>query len=254
MAARYCSSVCGRYTLASPAETVVACFGLDDAADVPELAPRYNIAPTQAVAAVRALPGQADDPGAEPKRVLEMRRWGLVPPWAKAIAGPALFNARSETLPDRPAFRSAYRRQRCLIPADGFYEWRTVSGRRLPFHIRRVDRRPFAMAGLHACWRPATGDPIESCTIVTTRANALLAPLHDRMPVILSPEAWRAWLDPRTEDTASLSELLRPAEASGWVAYAVDPRVNRARHDVPANVEPLFDESPPIDVPDPAAR
>jgi len=223
-------------------EAIAASFGLGGADGVPELAPRYNIAPTQPVAAVRALPNEPEAGRSAPKRVLEMRRWGLVPHWAKAISGPTLFNARAESLPDRPAFRASFRRHRCLIPADGFYEWRAASGRRLPFHIRRADRAPFAMAGLHACWCPADGEPVDSCTIVTTRANALLAPLHDRMPVILPPEAWAAWLDPDSEGTVSILELLKPVEAVGWVAYAVDPQVNRARHDDPANIEPLFDE------------
>ncbi|HKJ25003.1 MAG TPA: SOS response-associated peptidase, partial [Myxococcota bacterium] len=124
-------------------------------------------------------------------------------------------------------------------------EWRAVSGRRQPFHQRRADRAPFAMAGLYDCWRPAEGEPVASCTIVTTEANALLAPLHDRMPVILEPEAWDAWLDPESRDTDALSALLRPAPVEGWVSYAVDTRMNRARHDEASNVEPIFDEGPP---------
>jgi putative SOS response-associated peptidase YedK len=241
MAARYCSSVCGRFTLASPAETIADVFGLADPEEVPELAPRYNIAPTEPVLTVRA---RREGAGAA-RRVAETRRWGLVPHFAKEIAGPPLFNARAETLARRPAFRDAFRRHRCLVPADGFYEWQAVSGRRQPFHQRRADGAPFAMAGLYACWRPEEGEPVTSCTIVTTAANALLAPVHDRMPVILDPADWDAWLDPDARDPDALAALLRPAPEAGWVSYAVDPRVNRARHDEPTNVEPLFDEPRP---------
>ena len=203
--------------------------------------PWVQIAPTETIWTVRA---RGEEPGG-PGRDLEPRRWGLVPHFAKEIAGPPLFNARAETLARRPAFRDAFRRHRCLVPADGFYEWRAVSGRRQPFHQRRADGAPFAMAGLWDCWRPPEGDPVASCTIVTTRANDLLAPLHDRMPVILAPEVWDAWLDPASHETEALTALLQPAPAEGWVSYAVDVRVNQARHDEPSNVEPVFDEGPP---------
>ena len=224
--------MCGRFTLASPAEVVAKDFALDD---VPELAPRYNIAPTEPVAAIRVCSA---------RRVFEHRRWGLVPAWARDAGGPPLFNARAETLARKPAFRDAFRLRRCLVPADGFYEWRAVSGRRQPFHLRRADGAPFAMAGLYERWRPAGGEALESCTVITTAANALLAPLHDRMPVVLPAEAWEAWLDPTGRDVEALSPWLRPAPEAGWLAYPVDPRVNQARHDEPGNVEPLFDGAP----------
>jgi len=233
IAARYCSSVCGRFTLASPAETIASSFGLADPEEVPELAPRYNIAPTEPVATIRA--GSAG-------RVLELRRWGLVPHWAKDAGGPPLFNARAETLERKPAFRDAFRRHRCLVPADGFYEWTDASTRRQPFYFRRADRAPFAMAGLYASCRPAQGEALESCTLVTTEANDLLAPIHDRMPVILPPEAFDPWLDPDLRDVEALARWLRPAPGEGWLSYPVDPSVNQARHDEPRNVEPLFDE------------
>lgn len=216
-------------------------FGGGDCEDVPELAPRYNIAPTEPVAVIRAGRGA---------RVLETRRWGLVPHWAKQATGPPMFNARSETLAEKPAFRDAFRQRRCLVPADGFYEWFSVSGRRQPFHFRRKDGAPFAMAGLYADWQPPTGEtllagpPVASCTIVTTRANALLAPIHDRMPVLLPPEAIEDWLDPEPREAGSLARWFEPASEEGWLSYPVDPRVNRARNDDPANVEPLFDEVP----------
>lgn len=244
--------MCGRFTLASPAETIAETFGLTDPEEVPELSPRYNIAPTERVATIR------ETAEGDRRRVLEMRRWGLVPHFADRVAGPPLFNARAETVATRPAFRAAFRRHRCLVPADGFYEWRAVSGRRQPFHLRRADRAPFALAGLYARWRPPAGEgdgpdadagaregegaePVDSCTILTTEANALLAPIHDRMPVILPPEAWDAWLDPAVRDRDALRALLRSADPEGWVSYPVDPRMNRASHDDPSNVEPVFD-------------
>ena len=236
--------MCGRFTLASPAETITETFGpfgpADDGSDeVPELAPRYNIAPTQSVAVIR----ETARPGGTGRR-LEIRRWGLVPHFARRLSGPPLFNARAETLAQKPAFRDAYRRRRCLIPADGFFEWRSVSGRRQPFHIRRQDGAPFGMAGLWETWRPAAGEGIDSCTIVTTRANALVAPLHDRMPVILPNEAFAPWLDPAPQSPDALAHWLEPAPDEGWIAYPVDPQVNHARHDAPSNVEPIFDEAP----------
>jgi len=246
MTARYCSSVCGRFTLASPAETIAGEFGLSDTEEVPELAPRYNIAPTEPVAAVRVASTEGGE--GPPGRLLETRRWGLVPHWAKKLEGPPWFNARAEGLTERPAFRDAFRRHRCLIPADGFYEWQAVSGRRQPFYQRRRDGAPFAMAGLYATWRPEEGEPVASCTIVTTAANPLLAPLHDRMPAILSPEDWEAWLDPDSRDTDALTALLGPADDAGWVSYAVDTQVNRAKNDDASNVEPLFDEGLPEDM------
>jgi putative SOS response-associated peptidase YedK len=224
--------VCGRFVLASPKEVIAETFALDE---VPELAPRYNIAPTELVAAIRVASG---------RRVLERRRWGLVPAFAREAGGPPLFNARAETLARKPAFRDAFRRRRCLVPADGFYEWSEVSGRRQPFHLRRADGAPFAMAGLYERWRPAEGEALDSCTVITTQANALLAPLHDRMPVIVPAGSWEAWLDPDRRDVEALAPLLVPAPVDGWLAYPVDPRVNRARHDEPGNVEPLFDVAP----------
>jgi len=236
--------VCGRFTLATPAQTIAAVFGLadpEDGEEIPELAPRYNIAPTETVVTIRA---RADGAGTL-RRMLEPRRWGLVPHFAREIAGPPLFNARAETLSHRPAFRDGFRRRRCLVPADGFYEWRAVSGRRQPFHQRRVDGAPFAMAGLYDDWRSGTDEPVASCTVITTKANALLAPLHERMPVILAASDWDAWLDPERYDMDALSALLRPAPEEGWVSYAVDTAVNRAKHDAPSNVEPLFDLGSP---------
>jgi len=230
MAARYCSSVCGRYTLAAPAETVAEAFGIEA---VPGLAPRYNIAPTEPVPVVRA---------AERGRVLEMRRWGLVPHWAREPGGPPLFNARAETVAGKPAFREPFRLRRGLAPADGFYEWREAAGRRQPWHVRRRDGGLFAIAALWETWKPPDGETLASCTFLTTEANDAVRPIHDRMPVILPPERWDAWLDPGERDPGRLGALLVPADPALFTAYPVDPRVNRAEHDEPANVEPLFDD------------
>lgn len=233
--------MCGRFTLASPAETLAGTFGSfegsDDAEEVPELAPRYNIAPTEPVAVIRDVRA-----GEAPRRRLEQRRWGLVPHFAEKIQGPPLFNARAETLGRKPAFRDAFRRKRCLVPADGFYEWMAVSGRRQPFYFRREDGGPFAMAGLWDRWQPPEGPPLESCTIVTTRANALLAPVHERMPVVLPEEAWPVWLDPEPRPPEDFTPWLAPAPTEGWTSYPVDTAVNRSAHDEPSNVRPLFDD------------
>ncbi len=229
--------MCGRFTLASPAETLDGDFGPFDAGqdpeDVPELAPRFNIAPTQPVATVRAT--------TEGRRALELRRWGLVPHFSREASGAPLFNARAETVAAKPSFRDAFQKRRCLIPADGFYEWFRVAERRQPFYVRRKDGRAFAMAGLFEHWEAEGADPIDSCTIVTTEANALLAPIHDRMPVILSKEGVDAWLDAQTHEPHALDPWLVPAPAEDFCKFPVDPRVNRWSWDDPSSVEPLFE-------------
>jgi len=174
-------------------------------------------------------------------------RWGLVPAWAKDLSfGSKAINARSETAPDKPAFRDAFRRRRCLVPADGFYEWSaSEGGRRHPFLIRRVDRRPFAFAGLWERWAPPGADPVETFTILTTTPNAVVARLHDRMPVILPREAFAPWLDPDLRDVDALRPLLVPAPAADWEALAVGVFVNRPDVDAPVCAEPLEEEESP---------
>jgi len=224
--------MCGRFTLRTPASELVRHFLLDAA---PDLAPRYNIAPTQPVAAVRrARPGL--------QRELAMLRWGLVPSWAKdpAIAGRTI-NARAETVASRPSFRSAFRRRRCLIPADGYYEWQKIGNKKEPYLIRMADDRPFGFAGLWEYWEGSAASrvqgPIESCTIITTAANDLTREIHDRMPVIVRPADYAAWLDPELDDATELQALLRPCH---WAAMTVDrvgTHVNSPKNDDPRCIE-----------------
>lgn len=220
--------MCGRFTLAVPAEQVAAQFQLPTA---PELAPRYNIAPTQQIAVVRA--GDAD-------RTLSMMRWGLVPSWAKELSiGARMINARAETAAEKPAFRSAMKQRRCLIPADGFYEWQAQPGGKQPFHIRMADGRPFAFAGLWEQWRTPEGQWLETCTILTTSANELMRQLHDRMPVIIPPEQYALWLDPALHDTEPLQELLTPYPAEEMTARPVSKAVNKVGNDDPSLLAPV---------------
>ncbi len=215
--------MCGRFSLSAPSEEIGALFGLEALA---ARAPRYNIAPTQTVAAVRQEGGA--------RRLVELR-WGLVPGWAKDDAiGARLINARAETLSEKPSFRGAFKARRCLIPADGFYEWqKTGKGRaKQPFHLRRPDGKPFAFAGLWERWTRGA-EPLESCAIITTEANGLLRPIHDRMPVILGPESFDTWLGEPAPDPAALAALLRPCPDDLLTAVPVSTAVNNPRFDGP---------------------
>ncbi len=227
--------MCGRYTLTLPGEILAEVFGLDEA---PELAPRYNIAPTQDVAAVRRVPAGAP-------RSLSMLRWGLVPQWQREPRGSTLLiNARAESLQDKPAFREAFERRRCLIPADGFYEWKGASRNREPWLIKRDDGRPFAFAGL---WEPPVGrEPglVGTCAIVTTDPNELMRPIHDRMPAILAEPDWNAWLDPDNRRLSALRPLLKPAPAEDYVAFPVSPAVNNAGVETPDLILPYTPPPP----------
>jgi putative SOS response-associated peptidase YedK len=223
--------------------------------------PRYNIAPTQDIVVVRADPASG-------RRMASMIRWGLIPSWSKeGTKGRPMINARSETLAEKPAFRTAYRCRRCLIPADGFYEWQqpTGSGKKQPFYIHRRDNQPFAFAGLWEKWRGAPAKQtrtnetspgssiegiasaapltIESCAIVTTASAGELRELHDRMPVILAPNDCAQWLDPSLEDCGSLAHLLQPGGDDELVAEPVSTRVNRVTDtEDPQCILPLFDQ------------
>ncbi len=222
--------MCGRFTLALPAETIRDFLGL---ADTPVLVPRFNIAPTQSVAVVRAEAGKEE-------RRLSFLRWGLIPHWAEDPAiGSRLINARAETLAQKPAFRSAFRQRRCLIPADGFYEWRKTNGRKQPYHIRRRDGGPLAMAGLWETWQAPDGEMISTCAIITTQAEAIVQAIHDRMPVLLPPAAFALWLDVGMSDTVRLTALLRLTASEDLVAVPVSSRVNRVECDGPDLVVPL---------------
>jgi putative SOS response-associated peptidase YedK len=166
-------------------------------------------------------------------------RWGLIPSWADdASIGNRLINARAETAAEKPSFRSAFKHRRCLIPTSGFYEWQKVGTKKQPHYIRRPDEVPFAFAGLWERWEKG-GEPIESCTILTTEANGMMRPIHDRMPVILGPEAWGQWLDPEGKESLPLKPLLRPYPDDWLTAYPVSTRVNNPKYDAPACVAPL---------------
>ena len=221
--------MCGRFTLTLPPKQLELAFPW--LTTPKELAPRYNIAPTQPVAIV---------PNNGQNRI-EFFRWGLIPSWATdPRIGNRMINARSETLAQKPSFRAAYRRRRCLVLADGFYEWRKEPGRRTktPFYLQSKSGKPFAFAGLWETWRGLDGLAIPSCTIITTRPNALVEPIHNRMPVILPPAAYEQWLDPAEGSPAQLQPLLRPYPAEEMTAYAVSTLVNSPRNDTPACIVP----------------
>ncbi len=220
--------MCGRYTLSTPGDAVAELLQLEPA---PQLAPRYNIAPTQESAVVR----QTGD-----RRVLLPLRWGLVPYWAAEPGiGNRMINARSESAAEKPAFRSSLRRRRCLVPADGFYEWRRTPAGKQPYLIRLVTGEPFAFAGLWDRWVPHEGEPIESFTILTTRPNELMAKVHDRMPVILPPRHHGPWLDPRERRPERLEPLLQPFPTAEMTAFPVATIVNRPVNDVAECILPL---------------
>lgn len=213
--------MCGRFTLHHKAVEVAEAFELPE---VPSLEPRYNIAPSQPVFAVRS--GMHGREGV-------FVRWGLIPSWAAdATIGYKLLNARSETILEKPSFRTAFLRRRCLIPADGFYEWRLVAGRKQPMHFRLNDERLFALAGLWEQWQSPEGVPVLSCTILTTAANDLIRPVHDRMPVILPRTHYAEWLGAKT-DAATLISWLTAWPANEMCVVEANPRVNQVRNEGP---------------------
>ena len=219
--------MCGRFTQASPTEVIGDLFGV---ADVPPLPRRYNIAPTQDVAVVRQ--GAAG-------RELAMLHWGLIPSWAKERAiGARMINARAETLAEKPAFRGAYKARRCLIVADGFYEWQKAGPRKQPWYFSLAEGGPFGFAGLWERWKDPEGAAVESCTIVTTTANDVVAPVHDRMPVIVPAREYDLWLDPRITDATRLASVLRPCPAEALRGHPVSLRVNYPATDDPECIAP----------------
>jgi putative SOS response-associated peptidase YedK len=238
--------MCGRYTLQAPADELVEVFGVDELT-FEDWQPRYNLAPTQDAPVI--LRGRAGE------RRMGLMRWGLVPYWADDPGiGNKLINARSETVATKPAFRDAFAARRCLVLADGFYEWQKTAGGKVPWWIHRPDRRPFAFAGLWERWRPggqraggaegrgsgertARGDALVTFTILTTEPNARVRALHDRMPAVLPDRAAEeAWLDPRTA-AAELAALLAPAPENFLDAWPVSTAVNRPANDEPELVE-----------------
>jgi putative SOS response-associated peptidase YedK len=220
--------MCGRFTLTASPDALTGFFGL---ADVPPLEPRYNIAPTQQVFAVR--PDQAGH------RQGGLLKWGLIPSWANDPGiGNRMLNARSETAADKPSFRSALRKRRCLIAASGFFEWQKAGAKKQPYYVRSRDGGPLAFAGLWERWDKGEG-PVESCTILTNEANGLMRPLHDRMPVILDARDFDRWLDPATQDADEVAPLLVPCPEDVLTAYPVSTWVNSPRNQGPKCVEAI---------------
>lgn len=221
--------MCGRFTLTSPDSGIAAQFHL---LDLPSLEPRYNIAPTQPVAAVRMVAEGA-------ARELVLLHWGLIPFWAKdRQVGARLINARSETVADKPSFRDALRRRRCLVLSDGFYEWQKQEGGKQPFYFRLRGGGPFGIAGLWERWE-GPDEVIESCTLITTEANDLLRSIHDRMPVIVHPKDYDLWLDRGVRQSELLLPMLRPYPSEEMLAYPVSRRVNDPDNDDPQCIQPL---------------
>jgi putative SOS response-associated peptidase YedK len=213
--------MCGRFVSAAPASDLAAYLDVDEVVD--ERAPSWNVAPTDPVYAVAVRRGA---------RTLGTFRWGLVPSWAKDPGvGARMINARAETLTKK--FGPAFERRRCLIPADGFYEWEKLDdGTRQPYYIHRADGAPLTFAGLWEFWRDPrdNGRELRTCTIITTDANDLVRPIHDRMPVVLAPSDWERWLDRDSHDVAALAPLLAPADPRQFELYAVDKAVNSVRN------------------------
>ena len=224
--------MCGRFTLRAPASVVAEQFAVFEA---PPFGPRFNIAPSQPVAVVRLAPEQP-----QPKRELVRLRWGLIPRWAADPAiGNRMINARAETAAEKPAYRDAFRRRRCLVAADGFYEWQRSGRRKQPYFIGMRDDGPFGMAGIWESWQGPDQTKIESCTILTTEPNSLVEPIHNRMPVILAPQDYGSWLDPAGQDSQRLVELLRPYAGEAMTAHPVSSLVNSPANEDPRCIEPL---------------
>ncbi len=219
--------MCGRFVLTANPEAIQQQFDLTSAPDVP---PRYNIAPTQPVAVI-----SNDNP-----RELTFYKWGLIPSWAKeASIGSRMINARADSVAEKPSFRSAFKRRRCILPSDGFYEWQERDGKKTPLFIHLEDQAVFGLAGLWEVWRSPEGETVRSCTIITTDANEFMKPIHNRMPVILHKEDYGLWLSPDEEPVDVLQGLLKPYDSSLMRAYEVSKMVNRPGNDVPECIAPV---------------
>jgi putative SOS response-associated peptidase YedK len=217
--------MCGRFTLSLDGEKLRNRF---DLADTLDLEPRYNIAPTQSVAVVRLEAGL---------RRLPSLRWGLVPSWAEAADGPPLINARAETVRRKPSFKESLERRRCIVPADGYYEWKKVPGYKQPYHIRLKGRRMFGMAGLWDSWKGSSGSIIESFAIITTESNTISSTVHNRMPVILPEDSWSDWLNTEVLDS-TVDSLMAPFPSDMMEMEQVSPVVNRVATDSPDCLRP----------------
>lgn len=223
--------MCGRFTLSHSGEAIAEAFELDE---VPRIDPHYNIAPTQPAPVIRV---SAD----HPKRQFTYLYWGLIPSWAKdPKIGARLINARAETVTEKPSFRAAFKRRRCLVVADGFYEWRrSKQGGKQPYYFYLDDHQPFGFAGLWEHWEDSAGNVVESCAILTTVANETLRPIHDRMPVIVDPKDYELWLDPTVERGDRLQAILRPYANEAMKSHPVSSKVNSPRSDSPECIQPL---------------
>lgn len=220
--------MCGRFSQTHSAEEIAAAFDLEE---IPQWQAHYNLAPTQTVPAIIA----SDD-----HRHFKPFRWGLIPSWAKDLSmGARLINARAETVSEKPSFRDAFKRRRCLIIADGFYEWRKEGTKKQPFYFRLETGEPFAFAGLWDRWQSPDGDRLETCTIITTDPNELTATVHDRMPVILPKASYDRWLDPTNQQITALQAMLHPYAKEEMVAYPVSTAVNRPTNDNADCIAPI---------------
>jgi putative SOS response-associated peptidase YedK len=222
--------VCGRFSQQRPASELAEIFAAEPLGD--ELGPRFNVAPTDEANVVV----QRED-----RRAIVAYRWGLIPHWAdSAKVGSRMFNARSETLERSSAFADAFRRKRCLVPVDAFYEWQRIAGRRQPFSIGRADGAPLVLAGLWSGWRdPAVDRVVRTFTIITSGPNSQMSGLHDRMPVVVPERAWDLWLDPELPDPAELQGLFEPSDEVALRIEPVRDLVNNVRNDGPELVEPI---------------
>lgn len=222
--------MCGRFGLYSTPEELAGYFNIDS---LPDIHPRYNIAPTQDILIVRVE---------EEQRCFANARWGLVPHWAKDIGtGYNTINARAETVESKPAYRDAFKHRRCLIPSDGFFEWQPIPGskKKQPWFITGRDHKPMAFAGLWEQWRNPEGEVLDSCSIIVTEAIDLIKPIHDRMPVILSPDVWGDWLDPGKQDINNLKNILKPSNNGDITFWQVGSMVNNARNNTAECIAPV---------------
>jgi putative SOS response-associated peptidase YedK len=235
--------MCGRYTITSAPEAIRALFRYPEQPNFP---PRYNVAPTQPIPIVRVVEG---------KRQFALVRWGLLPSWVKDPKTFALLIiARGESVVDKPAFRAAMKRRRCLIPADGFYEWKAAGRRKQPFYVRAKSGEPLAFAGLWETWTGPNGEELETAAIVTTDANRTLSAIHSRMPVIIPPEAFDLWLNTSDVDAKTAAALIHPAPDNLLETYEVSTAVNRTANDNLKLVEPVVANAEPAPIPKPVAR
>ena len=228
--------MCGRYEVHSPIEEIARSFHAEPTAEAAQLPVRYNVAPSLKVPVVRFR---------DRKRELAALSWGLLPSWSKGGAGNRPINARAEGVFEKPMFRNGITRRRCLIPADGFYEWEQRPGGKQPWHVAMIDGRTFALGGIWEYWAKKGEQPVLSCAIIVTDANELVRKIHDRMPVIIAPEDYDRWLDPELIDPTEIEKMLAPFPAEEMRAYPVSMRVNDANNEGPDLIEPIFASDQP---------